>query len=95
MEFHKTLRKIVTTYCPNILKEGRLINILDNLNAYQDMPAYKQILRAIIADGYTSKLLTLGKWNCAAEALSYKFVAQTGFDSRLVSQVGCNGTFPY
>lgn len=79
MELHKALRNIIQTDGPEILKEVRLVNILDDFNAYQDIPASKYILRAIISDGFTSKLLILGKWNIEAEKLAGKFAALTGF----------------
>lgn len=79
MELHKALRNIIQTDGPEVLKEVRLVNILDDFNAYQDIPASKYILRAIISDGFTSKLLILGKWNIEAEKLAGKFAALTGF----------------
>lgn len=79
MELHKALRNIIQTDGPEILKEVRLVNILDDFNAYQDIPASKYILRSIIAEGYTSKLLALGKWDNNAVMLSQKFSSMTGF----------------
>lgn len=85
MELHKALQHIIQTEGQDILKETRLINILDDFNAYQDIPASKYILRAIIAEGYTSKLLALGKWDNNTEMLSQKFSAMTGFIPESVS----------
>lgn len=85
MELHKALQHIIQTEGQDILKETRLVNILDDFNAYQDIPASKYILRAIIAEGYTTKLLALGKWNNNAEVLSQKFSAITGFIPESVS----------
>jgi len=79
MELHKALRHIIQTEGQDIIKEQRLVNILDDFNAYQDIPASKYILRAIIADGYSSKLLQIGKWDNFAKALSTKFHSSTGF----------------
>ena len=77
MELHKALRHIIETEGQDIIKEIRLVNILDDFNAYQDIPASKYILRAIIADGYSSKLLQIGKWDNFAKALSTKFHSLT------------------
>lgn len=87
MELHKALQHIIQTEGQNILKETRLVNILDDFNAYQDIPASKYILRAIIAEGYTNKLLALGKWDNRAEILSQKFSAMTGFIPESVSVI--------
>lgn len=84
MELHNALRNIVQTDGKEILKDVRLVNILDDFNAYQDIPASKYILRAIIADGYTGKLLMIGKWDIKAETLVQKFSTITGFIPELV-----------
>ena len=80
MELHKALRNIINTEGQEILNDLRLVNILDDFNAYQDIPASKYILRAIIADGYTGKLLMIGKWDNKAQSLINKFCASTGFN---------------
>lgn len=79
MELHKALRNIIQTDGQDVLKELRLVNILDDFNAYQDIPASKYILRAIIADGYTAKIMAIGQWNSTAESLANKFSTVTGF----------------
>lgn len=85
MELHKALQHIIQTEGQDIIKEIRLVNILDDLNAYQDIPASKYILRAIIVEGYTNKLLALDGWDNRAEILSQKFSAMTGFIPESVS----------
>lgn len=87
MELHKALRNIIQTNSTDILKDVRLINILDDINAYQDIPASKYILRAIIVDGFTNKLVSLEKWNYEAEQLSTKFSTITGFIPELVFRI--------
>lgn len=87
MELHKALQYIIQTEGRDIIKEIRLVNILDDFNAYQDIPASKYILRAIIAEEYTNKLLALGKWDNRAEILSQKFSAMTGFIPESVSAI--------
>ena len=87
MELHKALRNIIQTDGPEILKEVRLVNILDDFNAYQDIPASKYILRAIIADGYSTKLITIGKWDNSAKTLINKFSTVTGFIPESVSLI--------
>lgn len=87
MELHKALQHIIQTEGQDIIKEIRLVNILDDFNAYQDIPASKYILRAIIAERYTNKLLLLGKWDNNAVMLSQKFSALTGFIPESVSVI--------
>lgn len=87
MELHKALRNIIKTDGPEILRDIRLVNILDDFNAYQDIPASKYILRAIIVDGFSSKLMAIGKWDNTAEALAIKFANITGFIPESVSLI--------
>ena len=79
MELHKALKHIVDTEGPEIIKDLRLVNILDDFKAYEDIPASKYTLRAIIADGYAQKLLDLGNWDNQAVTLTNKFASITGF----------------
>ncbi len=90
MELHNALRQIIPTEGQDIIKEIRTVNILDDLNAYQDLPAAKYILRAIITDGYMDKFLIIGKWDNQTEMLSQKFSNNTGFNQENVSFIFSN-----
>lgn len=79
MKLHKALRAIIQTEGDTIITETRLVNILDDFKAYTDMPTAKYILRAIIADGISHKLLAIGKWNNEALNLASRFASATGF----------------
>ena len=87
MELHKALQYIIQTDGSDTLNQPRIINILDDLNAYQDLPAAKYILKAIIADGYMSQFLSIGNWNNKTEALVQKFSKSTGFTFEVVSVI--------
>lgn len=79
MELHNALRAVIQSEGDTIITETRLVNILDDFKAYSDMPTAKYILRAIIADGYAHKLLSIGKWNNDAINLASRFASTTGF----------------
>ena len=81
MELHKAIRNIVETDGQEIVKDVRLVNILSDFRAFDAIPASKYILRAVIADGYSHKLLAIGAWNSQSENLCNKFVATTGFQN--------------
>lgn len=87
MELHKALKHIIKAEGKGIVTETRLVNILNDMNAYQEMPAFKYILRAIIADGYTEKLLIISRWDTKAEQLAIKFAALTGFIPDFVNRI--------
>lgn len=84
MELHKALRHVIKAEGQDIIKELRLVNILDDFNAYTDLPAAKYILRAIISDGYMDKYLSIGRLNNQMEMLSQKISNNTGFNHETV-----------
>lgn len=84
MELHLALRNIVKTDGPSIITEGRLVNILCDFQAFDAIPASKYVMRAIIDDGYSKKLLQCTKWDMAAQQLSDQFASSTGFQPDIV-----------
>lgn len=87
MELHKSLQYVIQTDGAEILNQSRLINILDDLHAYQDIPAAKYILRSIVTDGYMTQFLSIGNWNNQTEALVHKFSKSTGFVLEVVNVI--------
>ena len=87
MELHKAIKSVIETDGVEILKDVRLINILSDLQAFETMAACKYILRSIIVDGYTQKLVAIGAWNNQSENLCSQFVATTGFQPDIVNTV--------
>lgn len=79
MELHQALKHIIKAEGQDIVTDLRLVNILNDLNAYQDIQGSKYILRAIIADGFAQKLLHIGSWNNDAINLASRFASNTGF----------------
>lgn len=79
MELHIALKNIILTEGRDIIKDLKAVNILDDFNAYKDMPCSRYILKAIIIEGYASKILELNKWDNNATALIQRFVNTTGF----------------
>ena len=54
------LKESINRFGVDILKEGRLINILLDLGAFKDVPASKAILREMVLEGFCAKILSLG-----------------------------------
>ena len=78
------LKKIIEADGTDIINDVRLVNILCDFKAFDDIPASKYILRAIINDGYSKKLNAIGEWNAKADALCDQFTKSTGFQSDYV-----------
>ncbi len=79
---HVALKKIIQTEGESIISEARLVNILDDFHAYDALPSSKYILRAIIAEGFSLKLLCIGEWNDKVTKLVDKFILTTGFETQ-------------
>lgn len=79
MPLYMALRNVIQTDGEDIIKDVKLINILDDFHAYNEFPVAKYILRSIIADGFSNKLYSIGCWNNDALQLVSKFVTTTGF----------------
>lgn len=87
MELHLALKNIVNLSGTSILKEQRLVNILADFNAYDDIPSAKFIIKTIIDEGYMEKLLANGKWDLNCDKLIDQFAAMTGIVKDNVSYV--------
>lgn len=58
---HIAIREAIEQFGFDVLTENRLANILLDFGAYSDIPAAKTIIQAMIAGGYSQKILDLGK----------------------------------
>lgn len=80
MELHQALKQVIRCEGQDIITDLRLINILNDLNAYQDIQGSKYILRAIIDDGFASRFCQIKSLNNQAYDLIRRFTATTGFN---------------
>ncbi len=87
LDLHVALRNIIDIEGVDIINESRIINILSDCKTFDAMPASKYILRAIIADGYTKRLLSFGKWDVNAMTLCNHFATCTGFQEEYVNLI--------
>ena len=83
MKFHETLKNIVSQHGAAILKEKRVVNILKDLNAFEDMPAYRGILTTIISEGYMDELINMGAWTPKAQKLAAYLTHNWGIPGNL------------
>ena len=58
---HIAMREAIEQFGVDVLTENRLVNILLDYGAYSDIPAAKTIVQAMIAGGYSQKIIDLGK----------------------------------
>lgn len=57
MELYNALKKVVELQTEDILKDGKLINILGDFKAYEDMPSTKYLLKYMVSEGLMANLL--------------------------------------
>ena len=57
MELYNALKTVIELQGRDILKDPRLINILSDFKAYEDIPASKYLLKNMINEGLMAKLL--------------------------------------
>lgn len=84
MELHLALKKVVALNGASILKERRLVNILADFNAYNDVPSAKFIIKTMIDEGYMDKILAIGKLNLNCEKTIDQFTIATGISKDYV-----------
>lgn len=72
---HIIIRKIVKEKGTDIICSNVLINCIDDEGGFSDveMRPYKKILKGIVADRYSQKLLDIGAWNAETELLVKSF----------------------
>ncbi len=87
MELHHALKHIIKNEGPDILTDLRLINILDDLNAFQDIQGAKYIIRAIIVDGFAMRFIQIGSLSSSANDLIKKLYSTTGFNEDAVTKI--------
>ena len=57
MELYNALKKVVELQTEDILKDVKLINILGDFKAYDDMPSAKYLLKYMVSEGLMANLL--------------------------------------
>lgn len=87
MELHQALKHIIKAEGQDIVTDLRIINILNDLNAYQDIQGSKYILRAIIDDGFAVRFRQIGSLNSQAQSMIKKFADITGFNEYSVTRI--------
>jgi len=59
MKLHESVRKVIRQFGANVLSEKRLVFILSDFRAFDEYPAMRQVLEAIVEDGSGKELCRL------------------------------------
>lgn len=84
LKLNEAIKYIIDQDGEEAILNPKIVNILSDLHAFNERPSAKYVLRAIISEGYSRKLLSIGRWNVKAQRLESIFVNATGFQSDLV-----------
>ena len=57
MELYNAIKTVIDLQGKDILKDIRLLNILSDFNAYEDMPASKYLIKNMVNKGLMAELL--------------------------------------
>ena len=87
MELYTALRNIISVDGQDIIKDVRVINILNDYNIFQNNAGIKYMLRAFIEDGYINQLLSVGKLDNSISMLSNKIATNTGFTTSMIGYI--------
>lgn len=84
LELQKRLRTIIQAEGEAVITSPRIVNILDDLKAFSDMPAAKYILKALISDGTIERFVKFGKWDKNCNQFIYRVAENTGFKPNML-----------
>lgn len=78
-KFLINIKNVIQKEGKNIITARRFINILDDLQSFNDNPSFKLILKTFISDGYANEFLEIYKDENKKDRFIYKFEKNTGF----------------
>lgn len=87
MELHSVTKKLVEKYGADIIKDKKLVSMLSDYQVFELCPSARYMLRSLIEDGYSAKLLSCGAWNNQAIALLSNYSDLTGFQPNVLTYV--------
>lgn len=63
MKLYDAIKEIVKLKGKDIITDSALLNYLNDYHAFEDNPAFKQIVKSIIDNGYTNRILSINATN--------------------------------
>lgn len=86
----EAMKGIITQMGERVIEDNRLVNILADVYALDEIPAVKSVLRKIISSGYGAEIFSYKDnptWDIKEKLLVAKIVAQDGFKEDLTQFV--------
>ena len=79
MELHQALKLIADTEGFSVLSEKRLLNILNDLQAFGEMPSSRFIISSMINEGFIKSVVDIGERGAELQKALNAFNNKTGF----------------
>ncbi len=70
--FPAAVRSYVSHYGKNALMSSDSVNVLSDMNAFDELPSLKNVYRILLMDGFIEQMIDTEKWNRDCDALSFK-----------------------
>lgn len=87
MPLHEALKYLIKREGADILKNPRIVNMLDDYQAYDAIPCAKYIIRSMIADRYMYNFVQIGSWNKKSIDFISMVSSETGFVSEYLLSI--------
>jgi len=92
MALQHVIKDVVDKFGVEVIRDSRLVNILDDMRAFTDAPAAKSVLKEILRLGFGEKLYTMYEtkepsWELKINSYAYTIVNQHGFREDITSQL--------
>lgn len=81
----ESIKEVIQQYGSDVVKSNRLSNILDDVASFDELPAAKPVLRALLKAGYGEKLLKGKKnWELKVKSHTTEICQNYGFQQDIV-----------
>jgi len=92
MALQNVINDVVDTFGVEVIRDIRLVSILDDMHAFTDAPAAKSVLKEILRLGFGERLYELYEtkelqWDVKIQSYTYTIVNNYGFREDIVSQL--------
>lgn len=87
MELGPALKTIVEIEGKEVLNDIRLVNMLDDYKAFENIPASKNILKMLISDGYVNQFLSVCESGDNIESFCHYIASTSGFQIERIEYV--------
>lgn len=80
MILYEAIENIIHGYGKEIITNAKVVNILNDYNAFEESKTFKVIIKNLIAEGFMVQLTYVHDWESSHGRIISNFVAATSFD---------------